>query len=88
MAVYGRDNLNSFMVANTVLDNLQHYLDRDTGIAFPYPAMKFLPNLGEGGVLDDTPPHSKETHSVTGDSEDGIEVVRIVDLNEDNNNAD
>lgn len=41
----------AFTQALEMFGKLQYYLDRDTGIAFPYPYIELLPNLGDGEVV-------------------------------------
>lgn len=36
MAIYGFENLGSFIQAPGIFESLQHYLDRDMGMALPY----------------------------------------------------
>lgn len=65
MAIYGLQNLSTFAEATETVGNLQYFLDRDMGIALPYPDME--PNLGLGEVIDASPPASP-TQSVVMDN--------------------
>ncbi|WOG81429.1 hypothetical protein DCAR_0100576 [Daucus carota subsp. sativus] len=53
LADYGLANVNLFGEVPRTLGNLQHFLDRDMGIAVPFDVMD---NLGMGEVVDADPP--------------------------------
>lgn len=55
MAIYGMQNMTQFVKTPGVFGNLQHYLNRDMGLALP---MEIAPNYGMGDIIDLTPPQS------------------------------
>lgn len=58
MASYGMERLDALVLAPSSFGNIQHYLDRDMGRAMPYPEFELQDNLGEGEVIDPSPPLS------------------------------
>lgn len=56
MASYGMNNLKVLVQAPGVFGNLQYYLERDMGMILPYPEFELLDNLGEGEVINFSPP--------------------------------
>lgn len=76
LARYGRDNISSFVEASNIFGNLQYFHDRDMGLAFSYPEMKFLPNLGDGEVIDGTTPVTEAMNSAANSpiTEDTMEL--------------
>ncbi|KAK1359574.1 hypothetical protein POM88_044048 [Heracleum sosnowskyi] len=49
MANYGMQYMAHFVEAPGIFGSLQHFLDRDMGLALP---MEVLPNFGEGEVVE------------------------------------
>lgn len=56
MANYGLENFQSLVQAPGIFGNLQFFLDRDMGMAIPYPEFDLQENFGEGEVVDLPPP--------------------------------
>lgn len=65
MAHFGYENKSSLVQAPGVFGDLQHFLNRDIGMALPYPEFELLENFGDGEVIDPSPPMSPENDFVT-----------------------
>lgn len=67
MAIYGMENLSSFVEAPVDFENLRYFLDRDMGMALPFPILDVQQFPGMGKVVDVSPPLSPPFEDVVED---------------------